>query len=452
MKKIFVSVLSLMIAGQAWAQEFVVGGLKYTVTDEAKHEVAVGKISDEKKTSGSLEIPATVQNGGISYSVTSIEHSAFYACSDLTSVTIPNSVISIDDWAFGYCEGLVALTIPNSVTTINYMAFSECRNLTITVPNTVSTIESYAFNKVHNLLYSGSIKEGCPWGARFMNAVFGENGFVYDINDNTILNGYCGEETNLTIPNTITAIGDRAFSNNTELISVTIPNSVTSIGNQAFNMCSNLESVTIPNSVKSIGSEAFRSTNIKSVSILPESIEVISDYAFFDCNQLDSVIIPNTIKSIGNAAFANCYNLKSVIISNSVTSIGNAAFADCYSLKPVTIPQSVTSIGSSAFASCNSMMSITIPNSVTKIGDSAFSGIQNVFYTGTATGSPWGADFANALIDENGFVFADSSQTSLIGYVGEGGAVTIPNTVSSIGDEVFRSIQGHKITSVTIPN
>ncbi len=428
MKNLTTLLFAALLAGQAWAQEFTVGNLKYTVTDATKNEVSVGKISDENNPTGSIEIPATVQNGGVSYSVTSIGEDAFLRCSGLTSVTIPNSVIIINAWAFGYCDSLVTLTLPNSVTTIRYNAFSDCKNLTITVPNSVSTIESMAFSEVHNLIYSGPVKEGRPWGAQFINALFAENGFVYDINDNTILNGYCGEETNLIIPNTITAIADRAFCDNHKLVSVTIPNSVTSIGNQAFSMCVFLKSINIPASVKSIGSEAFRSTEIKSVTI-PEGVEAIGDYTFYSCYFLDTVTIPNTVKSIGNYAFTDCYGLKSVTIPNSVTSIGNYAFS-----------------------SCDSIQTITIPSSVTSIGAQAFSGIQNVIYTGTATGSPWGADFANALIDENGFVFADSSKTSLIGYVGEGGAVTIPATVTRIGDEVFRGIQGHKITSAVIPN
>ena len=133
------------------------------------------------------------------------------------------------------------------------------------------------------------------------------------------------------------------------MTSVTIPNSVTSIGNGAFSGCFGLTSVTIPNSVTSIG-----------------------EYAFSDCSSLTSVTIGNSVTSIGKSAFYKCKGLTSVTIPNSVTSIGERAFYDCTSLTSVTIPNSVTSIGNEAFYNCTSLTSVTIPNSVTSIGNSAF--------------------------------------------------------------------------------
>ena len=403
MKKILISFFSLMLAGQAWAQEFTIGTLKYTVTDATKHEVSVGKISDDNQPSGNIEIPSTVTSEGVTYTVT-----------------------SIDDWAFGYCEGLTSLTVPNSVTTIGYSAFSQCKNLTITILNTATDIESLAFADVLNLFYSGQA-EGCPWGAKFLNGVFGENGFVYHINDNTILVGYNGDETDVIIPDNVTAIGDNAFCDNHDIKSVTIPNSVTSIGNYAFSMCIELKTINIPSSVKSIGREAFRSCEITSITI-PEGVTEISDNTFYSCQHLTSITIPNTVKRIGSYAFESCSSLTSIEIPNSVTNIGFGAFSGC------------------------NISTITVPNSVTSIGEAAFIRMRNVIYTGSATGSPWGAEYVNAVFDGNSFVFADSAKTSLIGYVGEGGDVAIPSTATSIGDNAFRNRYGNKLTSVTIPN
>ena len=130
---------------------------------------------------------------------------------------------------------------------------------------------------------------------------------------------------------------------------VTIPNSVTCIGDEAFTFCHSLTSITIPNSVTSIREKAFSG-----------------------CICLRSIIIPNSVTSIGERAFEGCIRLKSIIIPNSVTSIENETFWNCTSLKSVTIPNSVTSIGNSAFEKCNSLTSIIIPNSVTSIGEGAF--------------------------------------------------------------------------------
>ena len=140
---------------------------------------------------------------------------AFYKCSGLTSITIPNSVTSIGEYAFSGCSGLTSVTIPDSVTSISKYAFYDCSGLTsVMIPNSVTSIEWDAF--------SG-----------------------------------CSGLTSVTIPNSVTSIGSGAFSGCTSLTSITIPNSVTSIGQVAFYRCSGLTSVTIPNSITSIGKYAF---------------------------------------------------------------------------------------------------------------------------------------------------------------------------------------------------
>ena len=166
-----------------------------------------------------------------------------------------------------------------------------------------------------------------------------------------------------------------------------IPNSVTSIGYGAFENCSGLTSVTIPNSVTSIG-----------------------EYAFFECSRLTSVTIPNSVKSIGYGAFWGCIEIPYTIIVNdmfvflpkgyeghysipeNISIINVGAFINCRGLTSVTIPNSVTSIGDEAFFGCRGLTSVTIPNSVKSIGDGAFKNIDVVYYSGSATGAPWGAN------------------------------------------------------------
>ena len=213
----------------------------------------------------------------------------------------------------------------------------------------------------------------------------------------------CSSLTSVTIPNSVTSIANRCFQDCSSLTSITIPNSVTSIEDRAFYRCSSLTSITIPNSVTSIGGGAFKScssltsivvksgntaydsrencnaiietaTNTLIVgcknTIIPNSVTSIGDGAFAD-SSLSSITIPNSVTSIGNGAFAGS-SLSSITIPNSVTNIGRGAFQNCSSLSSVTIPNSVTSIGDDVFASCPSLSSITIPNSVTSIGDYAF--------------------------------------------------------------------------------
>ena len=139
-----------------------------------------------------------------------------------------------------------------------------------------------------------------------------------------------------------------------------------------------------------------------------------------------------------------------VVIGNGVTSIGSNAFYNCDSLTSVTIPNSVTSIGSRAFSGCRSLTSVTIPNSVTSIGSSAFYNVPNIVYNGTATGSPWGAQSVNGYV-EGLLVYADESKTTLLACSSAvEGEITIPNSVTSIGEYAFYRCRS--LTSVTIPN
>ena len=153
----------------------------------------------------------------------------------------------------------------------------------------------------------------------------------------------------MTIPNSVTSIGSKAFFGCNGLTSVTIPNSVTSIGEYAFYGCSGLTSITIPNSVSSI-----------------------KDGAFGGCSGLTSVTIPNSVTSIGYQAFSGCTGLTSITIPNSLTSIGYSAFESCSGLTSVTIPNSVSSIQDGAFAKCSGLTSVIIPKSVKLIRIHAF--------------------------------------------------------------------------------
>ena len=365
----------------------------------------------------------------------SIGESAFYNCSGLTSINIPNSVTTIGNNAFESCSGLTSIDIPNSVTTIGNNAFVRCSGLTsITVESGNNTYDS---------------RGGC-------NAII-------ETSTNTLIAG-C---KSTVIPNSVTTIGNLAFSGCSGLTSINIPNSVTNIGDDAFSNCIGLTSINIPNSVTTIGNLVFSGCSGLTSIIIPNSVTAIYNYAFDGCSGLTSVSIPNSVTSIGSFAFRNCSGLTSVTIPNSVTSIGFQVFAYCSGLTEVTIPNSVTSIEDSAFEYCSGLTEVTIPNSVTSIGQGAFAGcgLQKVIVKDIAAwcnitfgilGNP--LLFAHHLYSDESTEIKDliipNSVTSIGNHAFEGcsglTSVTIPNSVTSIGGRAFYGCSG--LTEITIPS
>ena len=273
---------------------------------------------------------------------------------------------------------------------------------------------------------------------------------------------YCTSLDRITIPDSVTSIGEWAFRGCLSLQSVTIPDSVTSIGDGAFIACTYLKSVAIPDSVTSIGNWAFWGcASLRGVTI-PDSVTSIGDNPFVDCPNLNltladnspfriinnllinkigtliaclrnstSVVIPNRVTSIGKSTFSECASLRSMMIPDSVTSIGNFAFSKYTSLRSVTIPDSVTSIGDFAFSDCKSLGNVTIPDSVTSIGKRAFSDCKSL---GNVT-------IPDSVTSIGKRAFSDCASLK---------SVTIPDSVTSIGNYAFFHCDSLK--SVTIPN
>ena len=207
--------------------------------------------------------------------LTNIGDEAFRSCSALTSITIPNSVTSIGQHAFHSCIGLTTVTIPESVTGIGFAAFHQCHSLaSVTIPASVTNISGAAFGECSSL--SSIVVENGN------NTYISENGVLFNKDKTTIICYPAGkEQTEFTIPESVTSIIYDAFSGCSLLMSVTIPNSMTTIGKIAFQNCTGLTSVTIPNSVTGIGDGAFNGcSNLTSVTVEMETPLTIAENTF----------------------------------------------------------------------------------------------------------------------------------------------------------------------------
>jgi hypothetical protein len=264
----------------------------------------------------------------------SIGNYAFYYCSEVTSVEIPNSVTSIGDYAFGACSELTSITIPENVTSIGAGAFSGCNGLTsITIPENITSIGGSAFANC------GSLKE-IKYNATS----------CADLQSNREVFGNSGQD----------GTG----------IKVTIGKNVTKIPARMF------------------GSDGYSSApKIVSVEFETGSVcESIGDYAFNYCIEISSMDIPESVTSFGSGVFSRCSGLTSLVIPKGVTSIKYQMFYSCTSLTSISIPEGVTSIESYAFEGCSKLTSLTIPKTVESIGNYAFyncSSLTDIYYQGT---------------------------------------------------------------------
>ena len=319
---------------------------------------------------------------------TNISQNAFYNCSCLKSITIPNTVTSIGSNAFYNSHSLADITIPNTVTSIGTNAFNGCISLTsLTIPNSVTSLGSSVLSSCANLKsitipFVGKSRTATGNDAKF-GYIFGTSPFQLGNSRSTDQNGiiyYLPVNLKTVVITDGTNIPQDAFYNCTYLTTITIPNSVTSIGSNAFYNCTYLANFTIPNSVTSIGSNAFNG-----------------------CACLRSLTIPNSVTSLGNSVLSGCYNLKSITIpfvGKSRTATGNDAKfgylfgTSSYSggvatnqngityyiptnLETVVIT-SGTSIPQDAFYNCSRLTNITIPSSVTSLGSNVFYGCTNL--------------------------------------------------------------------------
>ena len=411
--------------------------------------------------------------------VTCIGESAFqYASYRLTAVTLPDSITDIRDSAFAFCMSLTNVRLPESVTTIGDMAFSMCGMSTITIPDSVISIGSAAFDSCAKLT---AITVG-----ENNTAYVSIDGVLFNKNKTTLL-CYPSAKTaeSYTISDSVTVIGDSAFSGCESLQTLAVPEGVTQIGTSAFCSCGNLRNLNIPTGVSVIGDFAFEGTawlknqtqeyvvinnrfliayNGTSTEMkIPDGVTSISGNpqreSVNDEESIGILVIPDSLTQISTGVLTEytisifkvadgnpVYSSKDTVLFNKnktklirfprdscskyvvpegVVTIGEYAFSNRFSMQSITLPNGITEIGENAFNCCSSLTDINIPNGVTEINENVFSN--------TALNTLVLPDSVTSIGDN---AFYNCSQLK---------SITIPASVTFIGREAFAKCEKLKI-------
>lgn len=444
---------------------------------------------------------------GVPVSVKSIGHAAF-SKSNFKGFEFANgsTLLTIDSFAFSKMGSLAGITIPNGVKELGAHIFEGCSNLTtISIPNSIENIGDNAFKDCNSLSYELDSSNNKYLGNEtnnylYLHEIANKNSATFVINSNT------------------KCIANNVFNNCGNLTELTIPASVTKVGENAFYGCTSLEKINIPslmdwleisfsylysNPLLNDKAELYIGNNkITNISI-PSTITEIKPYSLAGLHSLATINIPTSVTKIGEHAFNSCYNLTSINIPASVTSIGEKAFYNCYSIATMTvastntkyesptnsnaiieksskkliagckntiIPNDVESVAEAAFYGCDNLTNIAIPASVTSIGEKAFAGcsklveIYNLSNVNLAELDSFGNNKYGLVNIKNIYSTASGSMISTQGdfviysngtikealrYIGSSTSATIPSGVTAIGAFAFNGV--NSLNTLTIP-
>ena len=306
--------------------------------------------SGYKKPTGDVVVPDSVPFNGTMRAVTEVSHDAFYHCTEITSVTLPDSITSIGEYAFGKCYSLTSITIPDGVTEIpDYCFFNDTLLAEINFPAGLTAIGNEAFY-------------------------------------------HCAGPALLKLPAGLTTIGTSAFIFCDSIRSLSIPGSVSTIGDWAFEGCRNLQFAQLGEGIEGVAYVLGVYNKMTGV-VFPSTLKVIDGFAFqYDSLLSSNLNLPDGFTTLGMVAYGDNQSLTTAQLPGTMVSVPEYAFWGCTSLAEVTFDEGITTIGQFAFYDCPSLHELTLPASLDSIGNYVFAGstrIDRLVFRGSVPPAPF---------------------------------------------------------------
>lgn len=251
-----------------------------------------------------------------------------YECnSDKERFVVPENVKRIADFAFYHCESLSLLIFPKYLESIGANVFYKNKLKSLFIPNHVREIGRDLISDINGIVFSVS------------NLYFTYDDNILYNKDKTILIECNKWKTHMVVPLIVKEIGEEAFDECINLVSIDIPNSVLKINNSAFGNCRSLATITLPNSLETLSNYTFAGCERLKEITIPCSIKKIGKNAFMWCNSLTSIVIPENVEVVYSEAFFNCAKLKSITILNPNIEMGMYAFSELSQDAVIYIPK-----------------------------------------------------------------------------------------------------------------
>lgn len=348
--------------------------------------------------------------------ITEIPESAFYGCSTLTEIVLPETVTALGGHSFYRCYALTTVNFPAALATIGQYAFSDATSLTsVVLPAAITGIGQYAFQNC-TALTAADLSRVSPDALAESYGLFMSCTAITNMSD-------------IQLPTGLTALPEAFFRNCTGITAIMLPDSVTALGQAVFQGCTGIEAVDLTNMTE-LGVGLFSGCTHLAQVTLPTNIAALPQLCFAYCTSLISVDLPATLTTLEGRVFMGCTALAEIILPNNLTTLGSSIFENCTALTAMAFPEGLIEIGSSAFSSCTSLTVVSLPDSVTTLGTGVFSGCTSLAalrLPSTITELPASSLRGCTALTE----------------------VTLPDTLTTIGDYCFRETG---ITHITIPN